>query len=202
MPLRSQFQLTRSRGAWLTWFWILCSKIDFNSHAHVERDLSDSWWNAQILYFNSHAHVERDGSPCANIGEIERFQLTRSRGAWLCKRSWQICWQCISTHTLTWSVTAEAQGSARERQFQLTRSRGAWPVHYSGLCYKLVISTHTLTWSVTGYAPWAGRGERISTHTLTWSVTRRECLCKECILISTHTLTWSVTIWRCRNLPL
>ena len=80
-------------------------------------------------------------------------------------------YQCISTHTLTWSVT-EVKEAMNGR---------------------LCISTHTLTWSVTMQKKLAnlltvhfnshahverdGRGTRlcegktISTHTLTWSVT-------------------------------
>ena len=33
---------------------------NFNSHAHVERDLCIVSLQAVILHFNSHAHVERD----------------------------------------------------------------------------------------------------------------------------------------------
>ena len=44
--LTFQFQLTRSRGAWHVWykFWKRCK--NFNSHAHVERDMGRFW-----LYF-------------------------------------------------------------------------------------------------------------------------------------------------------
>ena len=56
--------------------------INFNSHAHVERDKRLDACVAYEHHFNSHAHVERDlhCKPLQN----------------LCK---------ISTHTLTWSVT-------------------------------------------------------------------------------------------------
>ena len=58
--------------------------VDFNSHAHVERDVDICYRKSITNNFNSHAHVERDGThPCAYI-EIP-----------------------ISTHTLTWSVTQE-----------------------------------------------------------------------------------------------
>ena len=33
---------------------------DFNSHAHVERDIATKTIICTINYFNSHAHVERD----------------------------------------------------------------------------------------------------------------------------------------------
>ena len=34
--------------------------VNFNSHAHVERDFVSVLTLVQILHFNSHAHVERD----------------------------------------------------------------------------------------------------------------------------------------------
>ena len=33
---------------------------NFNSHAHVERDKYEVFWSFKISNFNSHAHVERD----------------------------------------------------------------------------------------------------------------------------------------------
>ena len=55
---------------------------NFNSHAHVERDLWDCICLFFVWDFNSHAHVERD--------PIHRSPLLLRE---------------ISTHTLTWSVT-------------------------------------------------------------------------------------------------
>ena len=55
-----QFQLTRSRGAWHCHWNIFIYIVNFNSHAHVERD---NPVNDDIVFdgnFNSHAHVERD----------------------------------------------------------------------------------------------------------------------------------------------
>ena len=77
---------------------------NFNSHAHVERDHLIAVVGMVAVNFNSHAHVERDA------------QLIRSVFDFY-----------ISTHTLTWSVTAK---------------------NYKKLSVN-VISTHTLTWSVT-----------------------------------------------------
>ena len=39
----------------------LLKMLDFNSHAHVERDLYYNVITAREQDFNSHAHVERDG---------------------------------------------------------------------------------------------------------------------------------------------
>ena len=55
---------------------------DFNSHAHVERDLQLVQITEKLVHFNSHAHVERDMKTC-------QISLILA----------------ISTHTLTWSVT-------------------------------------------------------------------------------------------------
>ena len=119
------FQLTRSRGAWREDFDFTLNKLNFNSHAHVERDRVINSSNSIYL---------------------------------------------ISTHTLTWSVTCNSRICITYHAFQLTRSRGAWRLrlgtrwecpHFnshahverdmnefyaSGLTN---ISTHTLTWSVT-----------------------------------------------------
>ena len=122
-----QFQLTRSRGAWLwniqtagvkleisthtlTWSVTRVKKLvnyqtlisthtltwsvtwrfqqmmftlyDFNSHAHVERDLNSNCGDKWRYHFNSHAHVERDYF--SDVSDMLHK---------------------ISTHTLTWSVT-------------------------------------------------------------------------------------------------
>ena len=57
---------------------------DFNSHAHVERDVLAVLDRYARVYFNSHAHVERDPTPGTQSGISS-----------------------ISTHTLTWSVTLD-----------------------------------------------------------------------------------------------
>ena len=75
---------------------------NFNSHAHVERDTPPMIYKTYVRYFNSHAHVERDDYVLA----VE-FVLF------------------ISTHTLTWSVTFEKYFTDIYDGFQLTRSRGA-----------------------------------------------------------------------------
>ena len=73
----------------LTWsvtFFLCQNQHDikyFNSHAHVERDRLLKVCACGDIHFNSHAHVERDGSNPAPATNKE-----------------------ISTHTLTWSVTA------------------------------------------------------------------------------------------------
>ena len=56
--------------------------INFNSHAHVERDFEFFDNEMYIPNFNSHAHVERDKDQNGNYVIND-----------------------ISTHTLTWSVT-------------------------------------------------------------------------------------------------
>ena len=125
-------------------------------------------WNK---HFNSHAHVERDSPVNFSI-----FTLV------------------ISTHTLTWSVTARRLPVVEE---QINFNSHAHVerdtvTHLQRNQYR--ISTHTLTWSVTVSSLKRLISETISTHTLTWSVT---CItvkhCHPVNIISTHTLTWSVT---------
>ena len=74
----------------------------FNSHAHVERDAEVAKYAVKPGDFNSHAHVERD---------VYVFEGRLSVD--------------ISTHTLTWSVTAHCNFGHNCKKFQLTRSRGA-----------------------------------------------------------------------------
>ena len=75
----------------LTWSVTTAGRPDrtergnFNSHAHVERDLMKYKAVAAAVNFNSHAHVERD--PAALMHDCGDIQ--------------------ISTHTLTWSVTSK-----------------------------------------------------------------------------------------------
>ena len=63
----------------------------FNSHAHMERDQAGNVRRNAVLHFNSHAHVERDRLKVATL------QLMKG----------------ISTHTLTWSVTADPKSNSR-----------------------------------------------------------------------------------------
>ena len=82
----------------------LLDDLDFNSHAHVERD-SLLLASTQIpCHFNSHAHVERDIVKCKfrKVFSISTHTLT-----WSVTRKIITLneWLEISTHTLTWSVT-------------------------------------------------------------------------------------------------
>ena len=120
------FQLTRSRGAWPFQVCRFLLQQNFNSHAHVERDRFLLLVVSQHRDFNSHAHVERD----------QALFLA-------------LLIKCISTHTLTWSVTLSAAFLTRMYLFQLTRSRGAWLLSIIDVLPTPFISTHTLTWSVT-----------------------------------------------------
>ncbi len=81
-----------------------------------------------VIHFNSHAHVERDfykSSPILTSFCISTHTLTWSVTKFITCSSMV---SGISTHTLTWSVTGNNIQCIEKRQFQLTRSRGAWPV--------------------------------------------------------------------------
>ena len=77
---------------------------NFNSHAHVERDLLISRLSHSNSNFNSHAHVERDIDRVAFGAEtaISTHTLTWSVTVCVCVHFFGLI---ISTHTLTWSVT-------------------------------------------------------------------------------------------------
>ena len=101
------FQLTRSRGAWQ---FIILHCVSF------------------VLNFNSHAHVERDMKTSNQLAKYREFQLTRSRGAWLGRFS--------VTEMKTGFQLTRSRGAwqwaqkpiSRLWSFQLTRSRGAWRI--------------------------------------------------------------------------
>ena len=82
----------------------VANNINFNSHAHVERDLATAVAMVTRCHFNSHAHVERDavGRQCRLVFFISTHTLT-----WSVTKKLRIAKDLtqISTHTLTWSVT-------------------------------------------------------------------------------------------------
>ena len=110
---------------------ILCNSLslkwlNFNSHAHVERDIQPYWklfhdrkfqltrsrgaWRFTIFvlfvtfYFNSHAHVERD--------RAEVFQLRQQKH--------------FNSHAHVERDSHNIEQITKNMEFQLTRSRGAW----------------------------------------------------------------------------
>ena len=84
--------------------------IDFNSHAHVERDQIPQAHHETRFNFNSHAHVERD---------VYLFQVYSFNGISTHTLTWSVTFPSmkstnrmpISTHTLTWSVTSSMRES-------------------------------------------------------------------------------------------
>ena len=79
-------------------------QVNFNSHAHVERDLGTAFTPVMAGDFNSHAHVERDkiANTPSFVPKISTHTLTWSVTF---LRSAEFGALLISTHTLTWSVT-------------------------------------------------------------------------------------------------
>ena len=51
----------------------VCSTNNFNSHAHVERDIITLHLHLILKHFNSHAHVERDNMALLNILSTSHF---------------------------------------------------------------------------------------------------------------------------------
>ena len=77
-----QFQLTRSRGAWRSYLHRPLHEGNFNSHAHVERDvLFGTYLQTKIRFQLTRS---RGAWPAYSVIEptLQKFQLTRSRGAW------------------------------------------------------------------------------------------------------------------------
>ena len=173
--INAQFQLTRSRGAWLCKDdTVRIAGENFNSHAHVERDLLVKKLENCLILFQ----LTRSRGAWLFFFRIPffsvKFQLTRSRGAW----PFLLWLKTVSDlFQLTRSRGAWRMISSSYRliyAFQLTRSRGAWlkkkypmqpftnfnshaHVERDGYvrkyCQNYIISTHTLTWSVTSSSP-------------------------------------------------
>ena len=144
-----EFQLTRSRGAWLLIYLSSFPRLYFNSHAHVERDALHSQNMKSSPYISTH---------------------TLTWSVTISSAEYTPCFR-ISTHTLTWSVTRYAIGKIKE--YIISTHTLTWSVTQNLLPHinNVFISTHTLTWSVTSGVSQRTFCIAISTHTLTWSVT-------------------------------
>ena len=79
---------------------------NFNSHAHVERDLLNFNFGFVKINFNSHAHVERDRPNVMEIIITHDFNSHAHVERDIIQKK-HIGMPKISTHTLTWSVTSE-----------------------------------------------------------------------------------------------
>ena len=120
--------------------------------------------------FNSHAHVERDDFA---TGWIKAYCISTHTLTWSVTQLFWLQWFChtISTHTLTWSVTCwQGEDNPCTVHFN-SHAHVERDLHMNSFNVNMSISTHTLTWSVTFIGSYSGFKLTISTHTLTWSVT-------------------------------
>ena len=143
------FQLTRSRGAWPC-------RHNRNTPNHAISTHTLTWsvtrrligFGGCFLDFNSHAHVERDGgaTPPESFRPISTHTLTWSVTV---RSPSSVSSRCISTHTLTWSVTG--RGWKNCTRIHISTHTLTWSVtNMNGFNVNMTkISTHTLTWSVT-----------------------------------------------------
>ena len=189
----------------------------------------------ELTDFNSHAHVERDLQLTHRLRLLLTFQLTRSRGAWRpCRtgRNWlwhfnshahverdtdtmaELVKYVISTHTLTWSVTTLTGAFFIPKRFQLTRSRGAWRRrdrrfigngHFNSHAHverdrvvaivfarKVYFNSHAHVERDVIFTSLSTRHNYFNSH----AHVERDSVCiykRGWNWISTHTLTWSVT---------
>ena len=147
--------------------------FNFNSHAHVERDLlrkrlssftfisthTLTWsvtrlafeFSNACIYFNSHAHVERDHS---------RLQM-------LCN----LLYFNSHAHVERDHHVELTDGGKYNFNSHAHVERDQFSALY---LIQIGISTHTLTWSVTMVIYKQLQPVQISTHTLTWSVTGQQ----------------------------
>ncbi len=164
------FQLTRSRGAWLS------SVNAMTTISSFQLTRSRGAWQ-----------VQKNGTKSLAI-----FQLTRSRGAWqdTCCAPCGLCWFQLTRSRGAWLSACRTLTQARK--FQLTRSRGAWQISEMARGSSRNFNSHAHVERDRNRACTCGN-RHISTHTLTWSVTLSHAVPHVPHKISTHTLTWSVT---------
>ena len=143
---------------------------DFNSHAHVERDVAAFALTMVILNFNSHAHVERDQLSGRNCSCVH-----------------------ISTHTLTWSVTSSLHGRCKSQDYFNSHAHVERdPEHLRPHQREVHFNSHAHVERDYKMAPRDGVEVNFNSHAhverdvLNLGLTNAQN-------ISTHTLTWSVT---------
>ena len=104
---------------------VITKNIHFNSHAHVERDLSVSNWCVMPLPISTHTLTW--SVTVFTRSEAETFRISTHTLTWSVTLDKIVLFleALISTHTLTWSVTALKLKVPTKKAFQLTRSRGA-----------------------------------------------------------------------------
>ena len=121
--------------------------------------------------FNSRAHVERDLFGLEFLHKFFVFQLTRSRGARPVSLPSNPLTTYISTHALTWSATYVVVVVICF--FLISTHALTWSATF--VFYAVLdvvdISTHALTWSATTGGVSGACTFAISTHALTWSAT-------------------------------
>ena len=102
------------------------------------------------MNFNSHAHVERDWEEMTM--SLMRYRISTHTLTWSVTVPISSSMRSggISTHTLTWSVTIIST-YRQNRNKRISTHTLTWSVTVQFLLVLLVlrISTHTLTWSVT-----------------------------------------------------
>ena len=154
---------------WLS-FTSVSDGVDFNSHAHVERDCHATLdicfcdisthtltWSVTaapciampwLINFNSHAHVERDEfncRPCRNcLNFNSHAHVERDQRTAYRRRAGS-----ISTHTLTWSVTLYSTYRPSALRHFNSHAHVERDDKHTTIKNAPTISTHTLTWSVT-----------------------------------------------------
>ena len=164
------FQLTRSRGARPIDMTPFVSACEISTHALT--------WSAT-------------SKVCGSM-RLDRFQLTRSRGARLYIFLFYFFYINFNSRAhverdAVAHLAAEEVGNFNSRAHVERDGESAKRHPARG------ISTHALTWSATGFDGGDGFRVNISTHALTWSATRYLRHRRVYLGISTHALTWSAT---------
>ena len=101
------------------------------------------------MNFNSHAHVERDAASVNSGLPSEAISTHTLTWSVTSKNMPTQKAMDISTHTLTWSVTEKNISDIEELNISTHTLTWSVTVSTGDECSIIIISTHTLTWSVT-----------------------------------------------------
>ena len=117
----------------------------------MERDYDDAEIYHYKTNFNSHAHVERD---IKNSSIIRWLLISTHTLTWSVTTTMQKIVEKleISTHTLTWSVTGFGACLHSPQSHFNSHAHVERDLADPALCITSKISTHTLTWSVTRHS--------------------------------------------------
>ena len=127
---------------------VIIMAINFNSHAHVERDLA---FNITLCILPISTHTLTWSVTNLSCCFLRAFAISTHTLTWsvTCYLNHLNTPLRISTHTLTWSVTQDLAPMRQSTRYFNSHAHVERDYHCQRKRRNNDISTHTLTWSVT-----------------------------------------------------